>query len=154
MKARELMTQDPRTCEPGHDLRCAIEIMKAEDTGIVPVTEGNGEARVVGVATDRDIALVLGQRDARPSEVQVGDLMNREVVSVPPDADVAEVSRKMQKAQVRRVLVVEDRRLVGIISTADLARASARREGQMGEELESVMEKVSEDTRHPRLGLP
>ena len=150
MKASELMTRNPKTCEPDHDLKCAIEIMKAEDTGIVPVTEGNGEARVVGVATDRDIALVLGDRDARPSEVKVGDLMNREVVSVPPEADVAEVSRKMQKAQVRRVLVVDGGRLVGIISTADLARASARKEGVLGEEVESVIEKVSEDTGHAR----
>ena len=150
MKASDLMTRNPKTCEPDHDLQCAIEIMKAEDTGIVPVTEGNGEARVVGVATDRDIALVLGDRDARPSEVKVGDLMSREVVSVAPEADVAEVSRKMQKAQVRRVLVVDGGRLVGIISTADLARASARKEGVLGEEVESVIEKVSEETGHTR----
>jgi CBS domain-containing protein len=146
MKASDLMTRNPRTCEPKHDLKCAIGIMKDEDTGIVPVTEGNGEARVVGVVTDRDIALGLGERDARPSEVQVGDLIGRDVVSVTPDADVSEVSRRMQKAQVRRVLVVDGHRLVGIISTADLARASARKDGQLGEEVENVMEKVSEDT--------
>jgi len=146
MKASELMTRNPKTCEPSHDLKCAIRIMKDEDTGIVPVTEGNGEARVVGVVTDRDIALGLGERDARPSEVKVGDLAGRDVVAVSPDADVTEVSRKMQQSQVRRVLVVEDRRLVGIISTADLARASARKEGPLGEEVESVIEKVSEET--------
>ena len=150
MNASELMTRNPRTCEPHHDLKCAIGVMKDEDTGIVPVTEGNGEARIVGVVTDRDIALGLGERDARPSEVKVGDLMSRDVVSVSPDADATEVSRKMQTAQVRRVLVVEDRRLVGIISTADLARASARKEGHLGEEVESVIEKVSEDTGRAR----
>ena len=150
MKASELMTRNPRTCEPHHDLKCAIGIMKEEDTGIVPVTEGNGAARVVGVITDRDIALGLGERDTRPSEAKVGDLMNRDVVSVMPDADVSEVTRKMQQAQVRRILVVEGDRLVGIISTADLARASARKDDQLGEEVESVMEKVSEDTGRPR----
>jgi CBS domain-containing protein len=82
--------------------------------------------------------------------VKVGDLMNREVVSVEPEADVTEVSRKMQKAQVRRVLVVEGRRLVGIISTADLARASAGKDERLGEEVESVIEKVSEDTGRAR----
>lgn len=150
MKAKELMTKNPRTCEPGHDLFCALRIMKEEDTGIVPVTEGNGQARVVGVVTDRDIALELGSRDARPSEVKVGDVMSTDVVSVRPDADVTEVSRRMQEAQVRRVLVVDDGRLVGIISTADLARASARKEGRLGEEVESVIEKVSEDTGNTR----
>ena len=150
MKASELMTRDPRTCEPSHDLSCAIRIMKDEDTGVIPVTEGNGAARVVGIVTDRDIALGLGERNARPSEVKVGDLMNRDVVSVEPDADVTEVSRRMQKSQVRRILVVEDKRLVGIISTADLARVSARGERELGEEVESVIEKVSEDTGRGR----
>jgi CBS domain-containing protein len=150
MKAKKLMTSDPRTCEPSHDLLCALRIMKEEDTGIVPVTEGNGEARVAGVVTDRDIARELGSRDVRPSEVRVGDVMSTDVVSVGPDADVTEVSRKMQEAQVRRVLVVDDGRLVGIISTADLARASARKEGPLGEEVESVIEKVSEDTGSAR----
>ncbi len=50
----------------------------------------------------------------------------------------------------RRVLVVEGNRLVGIISTADLARASARKEGRLGEEVETVMEKVSEETGRAR----
>jgi CBS domain-containing protein len=150
MKASELMTRDPRTCEPNHDLSCAIRIMKQEDTGIVPVTEGNGDARVVGVVTDRDIALAIGERDVRPSDLKVGDVMSSNVVSVSPDADVHEVSHRMQEAQVRRVLVVDDGRLVGIISTADLARASARKEGRLGEEVESVMEKVSEETGSAR----
>ena len=61
----------------------------------------------------------------------------------------------MQQSQVRRVLVVEGSRLVGIISTADLARASARKEGRLGEEVETVMEKVSADNgRSPGLTRP
>jgi len=150
MKASDLMTKDPRTCEPHHDLLCAIRIMKEEDAGVVPVTEGNGEARVVGVVTDRDIVLQLGARDARPSEVNVGAAMSTDVISVEPDADVRDVSHKMQEAQVRRILVVEDKRLVGIISTADLARASSRKEGRLGQEVENVIEKVSEDTGRAR----
>ena len=146
MKASDLMTRDPRTCEPNHDLSCSIRIMREEDAGIVPVTEGNGEARVVGVVTDRDIALTLGERDARPSDIQVGDVMKTDVVSVSPDATVQDVSRRMQQAQIRRVLVVEDGRLVGIISTADLARASAHKDGRLGEEVENVIEKVSEES--------
>jgi CBS domain-containing protein len=150
MKAKDLMTKNPKTCEPGHDLLCALRIMKDEDTGVVPVTEGNGQARVAGVVTDRDIALALGSRDAKPSEIRVGDVMSTDVVAVGPDADVTEVGRKMQDAQVRRVLVVDEGRLVGIISTADLARESARKEGPLGEEVETVIEKVSQDTGRAR----
>ena len=53
MKASELMTRNPKTCEPSHDLACAIGIMRDEDTGIVPVTEGNGAARRRGSVARR-----------------------------------------------------------------------------------------------------
>ena len=147
MKARDLMTPDPTTCKPADDLRSVLRIMKSEDCGIVPIAEGNGDGRVVGVVTDRDAALYLGANDSRPSEVRISDVMTKSLVSVEPDADIKEVSREMQEAQVRRVLVIEGGRLLGVIATADLARASAHSgRDQMGEEVEKVMEKVSEDT--------
>jgi len=147
MKARDLMTANPNTCKPSHDLRCVVQIMKSEDCGIVPITEGNGQSRVVGVVTDRDVALHLGANDSRPSEVRVSELMSTDLVAVGPDADIKEVSREMQRAQVRRVLVTDGGKLLGVISTADLARASSHSgRDQMGEEVEKVMEKVSEDT--------
>ena len=148
MKASELMTPNPKTCEPDHDLTCAIKIMKEEDCGLFPITEGNGEGRIAGVVTDRDAALYLGSRDTKPSEVPVKDVMTKKVVSCEPHADVQEVSRKMQEAQVRRVLVVEGGKLRGVISTADLARASARSDrDRLGDEVERLMEKVSEESR-------
>jgi CBS domain-containing protein len=147
MKARDVMTPNPTTCNPSENLRSVLRIMKTEDCGIVPITEGNGESRVVGVVTDRDIALHLGANDSRPSEVHVSDVMTTRLVSIGPDADFKEASRKMQDAQVRRVLVTDGDRLLGVISTADLARASAHSSrDEMGEEVEKVMEKVSEDT--------
>lgn len=147
MKARDVMTPDPTSCKPSDDLRSVLRIMKSEDCGMVPIVEGNGDNKVVGVVTDRDIALFLGTNDSRPSEVRVSEAMTRDLVSVTPDADIKEVSRQMQEAQVRRVLVTEGTRLAGVISTADLARASAHsRSDKMGEEVERVMEKVSEDT--------
>jgi CBS domain-containing protein len=147
MKARDLMTSDPTTCRPSDDLRAVIEVMREEDCGIVPITEGNGEHRVVGVVTDRDIALALGERDERPSAVRVSEVMTTDIVSCETDADLREVSRKMQEAQVRRILVVEGGRLLGVVSTADLARASTQSgKDRVGEEVERVMEKVSEDT--------
>jgi CBS domain-containing protein len=147
MKARDVMTPNPTASKPSDDLRSVLRIMKSEDCGIVPIAEGNGEIRVVGVVTDRDIALYLGANNSRPSEVRVSEVMKTRLVSCGPDADIREVSRKMQEAQVRRVLVTEGGKLVGVISTADLARASAHSPNdKMGEEVEKVMEKVSEDT--------
>ena len=147
MKARDLMTSDPTSCRPSDDLRTVIEVMRREDCGIVPITEGNGQQRVVGVVTDRDIALALGERDEKPSSVRVSEVMTTDIVSCEPDADLREVSRKMQEAQVRRILIVDAGRLLGVVSTADLARASTQSgKDRVGEEVEKVMEKVSEDT--------
>jgi CBS domain-containing protein len=111
MKARELMTPDPTTCKPSDNLRSVLRIMKADNCGIVPIAEGNGQSRVVGVVTDRDVALYLGADDSRPSEVRASEVMMKDLVSVGPDADVKEVSGKMQAAQVRRVLVTDGGRL-------------------------------------------
>ena len=145
MKARELMTENPRTCAPDHDLLCALRIMKEEDCGIVPVTEGNGEHRVVGVATDRDIALFLGSKDARPSEIRIRDVMSTRLVASSPEDDLQDVLGKMEEAQVRRILVVENGRLRGVISTADVARVAAQSgKGRIEKEVGRIIEKVSE----------
>lgn len=145
MKAKDLMTPNPKTCAPDHDLLCALRIMKQEDCGIVPVTEGNGDGRVVGVVTDRDIALFLGSQDTRPSDARIRDVMSTDVISTSPEADLQDVTSKMEDSQVRRVLVVEDGRLRGVISTADLARASTRsKKDRLEKEVGRVMEKVSE----------
>lgn len=147
MKARDIMTADPTTCSPEEDLRAVVGIMKKENCGIVPITEGNGAQKVIGVVTDRDVALYLGGNDVRPSDATAAEVMTTDIVSVEPDADIHDVSRKMQQAQVRRVLVTEGKRLLGVVSTADLARASSRSStDKVGEEIERVMEKVSEDT--------
>ena len=143
MKAKQLMTKDPKTCAPDHDVLCALRIMKDEDCGIVPVTEGNGHTRVVGVVTDRDIALHLGSVDKKPSDVQVRDVMSTNLVSCATGDEDSQISRLMQKAQVRRVLVCEDGRLEGVISTADLARASGSGK-DLGEQVRRVIVEVSQ----------
>lgn len=140
MDARDLMTKNPRTCGPNDTVRAVLAIMRDEDCGIVPITEGNGEGRVLGVVTDRDIALKLGEADERPSNIPASAVMTASVVSVTPEADLDEVTRKMRDAQVRRILVCENGRLLGVIATADLAReAKAKETGR-------VIEKISEPT--------
>ncbi len=136
MQALDLMTKDPETCEASDTLRDVIEIMRDEDCGLVPITEGNGESRVIGVVTDRDVALYLGEQDRKPSDVRAADVMKSDIVSVEPDTDISEITRRMEKAQVRRILVCEGDRLVGVISTADVARATPRNEA--GRVLEGV----------------
>jgi CBS domain-containing protein len=138
MKAREVMTRDPKAVSPDQPVSDVLRIMQTEDVGIVPITEGNGQGRVAGVVTDRDIALYLGENDAKPSSVRVRDVMTTNVVRVAPEDDVSDVERKMEDAQVRRILVCDGDRLVGVIATADLARETKRKE------VGRIMEKISE----------
>jgi CBS domain-containing protein len=138
MKARDVMTRDPKAVSPDQPVSEVLRIMRSEDVGIVPITEGNGQGRVAGVVTDRDIALYLGDNDAKPSSVRVRDVMTTNVVRVAPEDDLSEVERKMEDAQVRRILVCEGERLVGVIATADLARETKRKE------VGRIMEKISE----------
>jgi CBS domain-containing protein len=138
MKARDVMTRDPKAVSPDQPVSDVLRIMRDEDCGIVPITEGNGQGRVVGVVTDRDIALFLGERDEKPSNVRVREVMTTNVIRVAPEDDLSEAERKMEEAQVRRILVTEGDRLVGVIATADLARETKKKE------VGRIMERISE----------
>lgn len=138
MHAQDLMTRDPKTIRSEDTVADAIRVMKEEDCGIVPIVDGNGQGRVVGVVTDRDFALALGERDEKPSAIRARDVMSTEIVSVEPDADIGEVERRMQSSRVRRLLVCENGRLLGVIATADLAREARTKE------VGRVVEKISQ----------
>lgn len=138
MKARDVMTRDPKAVSPDQTVFDVVKLMRDEDVGMVPITEGNGQGRVAGVVTDRDIALHLGESDEKPSNVRVRDVMTTNVVRVAPEDDLSEVERKMEDAQVRRILVCDGDRLVGVIATADLARETKRKE------VGRILEKISE----------
>ncbi|HYK41120.1 MAG TPA: CBS domain-containing protein [Thermoanaerobaculia bacterium] len=138
MKARDVMTRDPKVVSADQLVSDALRIMRDEDVGLVPITEGNGQGRVAGVVTDRDIALHLGETDQNPSSVQVRDVMTTRIVRAAPDDDISDVSRKMEESQIRRILVCEGDRLVGVIATADLARDAKKKD------VGRVMERISE----------
>jgi CBS domain-containing protein len=138
MKARDVMTRDPKVVSADQSASDALRIMRDEDVGLVPITEGNGQGKVAGVVTDRDIALHLGETDQNPSSVRVRDVMTTRIVRAAPDDDISEVSRKMEESQVRRILVCDGDRLVGVIATADLAREAKKKD------VGRVMERISE----------
>lgn len=117
---KEVMTSNPATVEPDAKLADAARIMRDEDTGVVPVLEGD---RLVGTVTDRDLvvrALAEG-KDAQSTTVR--EVASTDLVTVDPQQDLEEALRLMAQHQVRRLPVVEeDGRLVGIVSQADVAR--------------------------------
>ena len=129
MKIQEIMTKDPATVTPGTTVRDAAKLMQREDTGILPVVESEGTKKLVGVVTDRDIAIRV-VAEGRDVNTRVSDVMtSSRLATLRPDADVDDVMDTMADQQVRRVPIVDDRgTLVGIISRGDIVRALVSQE--------------------------
>jgi CBS domain-containing protein len=95
-------------------------MMRDEDVGIAPIVEGD---RLVGVLTDRDIAVRVVAEGRAPEQGKVTEVASRDIVTLDPQQDLDEALRLMARHQVRRLPVVEeDGRLVGILAQADVAK--------------------------------
>ena len=120
---RELMTVKPRTVKTGDSIVEAAKLMKGEDSGIAPIVEGD---RLVGVLTDRDIAIRVVAEGRDPQTTKVEEIASLNLITIDPQQDLGEALRLMTQHQVWRLPVVEeDGRLVGIVSQADVARRAA-----------------------------
>jgi CBS domain-containing protein len=126
MKISDCMTRDVQLVSSDDTIERAAQIMGSRDTGVLPVSDGD---RLIGMITDRDIA-VRGIAEGCGPTARVGDIMSREVKYCFDDAETDEVLVNMAQIQVRRMPVVDhDKRLVGIISLADLDRDEPARSG-------------------------
>jgi len=93
--------------------------MAQEDVGPIPVVDGD---RLVGIVTDRDIVLRVVAEGRDPSSTTVGEIASTNLETVSPDENLDSALQKMAAGQVRRLPVVEEGRLVGIVAQADVAR--------------------------------
>ena len=117
---REAMTSNPATIEPETSAQDAARTMKTEDVGSLPIVEGD---RLVGVVTDRDIAIRI-VAEGKSADTTVGEIASKDVVTVDPQQSLEEAARLMAEHQVRRLPVTEeDGKLVGILAQADLAQS-------------------------------
>jgi CBS domain-containing protein len=139
MNIREVMTSNPRTIAPTDSIQNAARIMRDEDTGVVPVVD-NG--RPVGLVTDRDIVVRAVAEDGQLNR-PVSDIVTTGIVSASPDMTTREAAELMSEHQIRRLPVVENDRLIGIVSLGDLAVKDAR-DRITGDTLEKVSEGVKE----------
>ena len=121
MQVKDLMNPSVVTVEPTASAALAARLISRHNVGSLPVcTEGR---RLRGVVTDRDIVLRCIATEDDPAQTPVRDIMTRGCATVSPDADCREATRLMSLHQVRRLPVVENGRLVGMISLADVARS-------------------------------
>lgn len=115
-----IMSENPVTCSPKDSLARAAQIMWDGDCGVVPVVEADGT--LAGLITDRDICMATFTRGEPPSALDVGSAMAKAVYGAAPSDSIAYAAGIMGRYQVRRLPIVENGRIVGIVSLADFAR--------------------------------
>ena len=146
MRAREIMTPRPEVVTPTDSTQRAATIMRDMDVGFVPVVDDRSHMNLQGVITDRDIAIRhVAEGHSKQCKVQA-HMTADGIQTVGPDDDVSRVMEVMRRSQVRRVPVVDNGCLVGVIAQADVAEEQA---SSRPEDVARTVEEISEPA-HPR----
>jgi CBS domain-containing protein len=150
-KARDIMTANPSCCTPEDTVQAAARVMKERDCGCVPVVENENRGRLLGVVTDRDIAMRVVEPGSDAKRTRVSQVMTPDPVCCTADAELEDVERLMQEHRVRRVPIVDgEGTVVGVVAQADLAVRGYKEKHAVGErEVAETVERISEPTRHP-----
>jgi CBS domain-containing protein len=142
-KAKDIMTTNPACCTPENSVEEAAQMMVKHDCGEIPVVEGNDNAMLIGVITDRDITCRVVAAGKNPSQTRVRDAMSSPPVTVKGETSIEDCCRLLEKNQIRRVPVVDESgHCCGIVSQADIAKAAPR------EQTAEVLKQVSERSEH------
>lgn len=122
MRVSELMNPNVVSITPEESTALAARLLNRHNIGSLPVCSPDGRLR--GIVTDRDIVLRCVAAESDPASTRVREIMTRGVVCVSPEEDVREATRLMSAEQVRRLPVVRDGRVVGMLSLGDMAKTS------------------------------
>jgi CBS domain-containing protein len=134
MRIRDLMTKQVASVRSIDSAAVAARLMWDCDCGVVPVIDDEGHA--VAMITDRDICMAALMRDRAPSAIPVADAMSRDLRSCGPEDEVSTAEELMRMHQIRRIPIVDrDRRPVGMLSLADIVRATDRKKGRTAREV-------------------
>jgi CBS domain-containing protein len=131
---RDVMTPSPQTVRSDNSAAEAAKMMKDADAGMIPVLEDGG--KLLGTITDRDIVMRIVAEGKDPHSTTAGEIASTEPVTITPEQALDEALHLMARHQVRRLPVVEDGRLVGVIAQADVAREGDER--QVGQTVEEI----------------
>lgn len=139
-KCAEVMTKDPVCCTPADTAVSAARLMKDSDVGPIPVVENAQTKRLVGIVTDRDLALKVVAEGRDPNAVKVEEVMTREPLTCRAEDELQKAIGLMAERQLRRIPVVDEGgKIVGIIAQADVATKTEAPEKTAG-----VVEEISE----------
>ena len=137
MQVKDIMTKKPQLIDPKTTLREAAQLMEQEDFGFLPVGEND---RLVGMVTDRDLAIRGTAQGLDPKTTSVNKIMTQKVLYVFETDNIEDALKNMQDQQIRRLIVLDNKtnkRLTGILSLGDCAKQSGNEES-CGETLERI----------------
>lgn len=118
MKVKDIMTRDIAYINPDSKVIEAAQMMQKHNVGSIPVCDHSG---VVGIVTDRDIIVRNIAHGKDPKETPVRDVMTGQVITASPDMEVDDVAEMMASKQIRRVPVVDNNMIVGMVALGDIA---------------------------------
>ncbi len=144
MQVKELMCQSVASVDPQDTAQNAAQLLAQHNVGSLPVCGEDGGLR--GVVTDRDIVLRCVAVQEDPASTPVHKIMTRNCATVSPTADVREAAQIMAARQIRRLPVVEDDKVVGMVSLGDLSQCHS-----CDMEAASALSEISEEAHHPEM---
>ena len=118
MKVRDKMTKSVAYVDPAKNIVEAAQLMQKHNVGSIPVCDQTG---IIGIVTDRDIVVRNVAHGKTPRDTKVQDVMTSHVMTIPPDMDLEDATSMMAKEQVRRLPVVENNQIIGMLSLGDIA---------------------------------
>jgi CBS domain-containing protein len=121
IKVKDAMVKRVITARLSQTAFDASKTMKKEDVGSVIVVEGN---KPIGIVTREDIVNKITAKDLQASKISLKEIMTNDLITCPPDCDIAEAARLMSKYQYERIPIVSMGKLVGIISTREIAKVA------------------------------
>ena len=140
MKVRDIMTTSVASLSAEDTVVKAASIMKEHNVGSVPVCQGSN---VVGIITDRDITLKSVASGVNSNSQSVREVMSSNPVVGSPDMSLEDASRIMSEQQIRRLPIVENQKLVGVIALGDLA-VEPKSDEKAGNALSSISQPTSQ----------
>ena len=146
MKVCDIMTTEVICCRADTNLAAAADLMWAHDCGVLPVTD---DGKLSGIITDRDICIALGTKNRRATEVAAGEVARQDVHVCAPEDDISSAMVLMRKFQVRRLPVVTDGKVAGVLALNDIVAAVDARSTLSASEVMDTLKSVGE-RRIPR----
>ena len=143
MKVKDIMTEDVITVGVNETILNVAKLMNDYNIGCIPVAEE--DKKVLGMITDRDIVIAMAKYDLNPEEATVKNVMTSEVFSVEPDTELSHALDLMRKQKIRRIPVIENDELKGILSLGDIAVRGDQASAEIAEALTEISQPWQED---------